>query len=132
MACCDQPSMGSAGAGLESLTGDFGPPCPTPAILRSECTRRTRVGGTPRFLSVHCRRGFGRRRRCARTLPGRFMPHRKLAKSRPLIDSVGVVRRAIRSGAMRSALVPSNIAHDEALEVRDAVPTTLVRWDWAY
>ena len=33
---------------------------------------------------------------------------------------------------MRSALVPSNIAHDEALEVRDAVPTTLVRWDWAY
>ena len=33
---------------------------------------------------------------------------------------------------MRSALVPSNIAHDEALEVRDAVPTTLVRWDRAY
>jgi len=80
--------MGSAGTSLECLNGDFGPPCPTPAISRSECTRRTRIGGTTCCLSIHCRRGFGRRRRCARTFPDRFMPHSNRATSKPLIDSL--------------------------------------------
>ena len=84
-ACCDQPSMGGASAGLECLDGDFGPPCPTPAISRDECTRRTWIGGTTRYLSIQCRRGFGRRRRCARTFSDPFMRHSNHDNSWPLI-----------------------------------------------
>ena len=52
-----------------------------PAISRGECTGRTTIGGPTGGLSVNCQRKFGRRRRCARTFPGRFMPHSDRARS---------------------------------------------------
>jgi hypothetical protein len=71
----------SSNSGLECLRGDYDPPCPSHAISRGECTGRTTIGGPTCGLSVNCQRSFGRRRRCARTFPGRFMPHSDRARS---------------------------------------------------
>jgi hypothetical protein len=87
LACCDQPSMGTAGAGLECLDRDYRTTRLSPAISGSERTGRTTIRGRTRCLSVHCGHSFGRRRRCARTFPGRFMPLSNCATSRSLIDS---------------------------------------------
>jgi hypothetical protein len=123
MACCDQPSMGSAGARLECLDRDYRTTCLAPAISRSERTGRTTISGRTRCLPVHRRRGFGRRRRCARTFPGQFMPHSNRATSRSLIDSLWLWL-AVRAGLARESRLSCHLTVSSATPISWAKRTS--------
>jgi len=129
-ACCGEPWMGGAGSGVECLDLNDGATCPALAIFCSKRTGHTAFWGSTRHVSVHRRRGSGRRRRCARTFPGQPMRHRCRATTRPLIDRR---RLASRSNAERSATGGVSIggttrsAHSNDSRTRSAVAMSSCR-----